>query len=289
MRQLLRVRSFPQGINNCYTFKQAQAKGSNYLIQAIFMYGNYDSKENPPEFGLYLEGDEWDMVTLSNASDVVIKEIIHVPMTDYIHVCLVNTGSGTPFISALELRQLNNTIYKTHSGSLALQMRLDVGSTTTQIVRYKDDVYDRIWKPYSQSNWDSMTASYNSGTLNTNGFKPPSSVMMTAARPPNGSKSLDFVYHPADSSQKLYLCVHFASLEGIKANQLRIFKIYLNGESWHKPVVLGHLLPYSVYSKQSLSGTELSISITVTDNSTLPPVLNAMEIYMIKDFSQSPK
>ena len=72
----------------------------------------------------------------SNSYDVVRKEIIHVPRTDHIYVCLVNTGFGSPFISALELRQLNNSIYTTQSGSLILFRRLDIGSKTSQTVRW---------------------------------------------------------------------------------------------------------------------------------------------------------
>ena len=99
------------------------------------MYGNYDSENRPPEFGLYLNAEEWETVKLENSSDVVVKEIIHVQETDYLHVCLVNTGLGTPFISALELRLLNNTIYKTQSASLVLGPRLDIGSTSNDTIR----------------------------------------------------------------------------------------------------------------------------------------------------------
>ena len=45
------------------------------------------------------------------------------------------TGMGTPFISALELRKLNASMYETQSGSLALARRLDIGSTSNDIVR----------------------------------------------------------------------------------------------------------------------------------------------------------
>ncbi|KAH7867191.1 hypothetical protein Vadar_030250 [Vaccinium darrowii] len=133
------LRSFPKGIKNCYTIKSEQAKGNKYLIRAIFTYGpygNYDSKNDPPEFDLYLDGDHWTTIKIEAASDNLFAEIIHVPATAYIHVCLVNTGLGTPFISALELRPLNNSIYQVEHGSLKLFTRIDVGSTTNDTVRY---------------------------------------------------------------------------------------------------------------------------------------------------------
>ena len=99
------------------------------------MYGNYDSKNQLPEFKLHLGVEEWDTVNLTDAGTVYRREIIHVPKTDDIYVCLVNTGSGTPFISLLELRPLNDSTYITESGSLELVTRVDVGSTTNQVVR----------------------------------------------------------------------------------------------------------------------------------------------------------
>jgi hypothetical protein len=61
-----------------------------------------------------------------------LREIIYTPSLDYIQPCLVNTGNGTPFISAIELRPLNDTIYITDSANsvLSLYTRLDIGSIT---------------------------------------------------------------------------------------------------------------------------------------------------------------
>lgn len=104
------------------------------------MYGNYDNQDKLPQFDLYVEVNMWDSVKFDNASHIVIKEIIHVPLLDNIYVCLVNIGSGTPFISALELRHFHDSTYKTESGSLALYQRLDFGSTDNQIVRLATNI-----------------------------------------------------------------------------------------------------------------------------------------------------
>lgn len=100
------------------------------------MYGNYDESDRLPEFSLYVGVNFWDTVKFDNASHVVIREILHVPLMDTIDVCLLDTGLGTPFISALELRHFHNSSYRTQSGSLVLFKRFDIGSTTNRIVRY---------------------------------------------------------------------------------------------------------------------------------------------------------
>ncbi|KAA8540319.1 hypothetical protein F0562_024762 [Nyssa sinensis] len=223
-RPLSTVRSFSHGDKNCYTLVPEQGKNNKYLIRASFMYGNYDSKDQLPVFKLYLGVEEWDVVKFNNNFDIVFKEIIHIPSTDYINVCLVNNGSGTPFISALELRQLNNSIYKTQSGSLMLYRRYDVGSTTNQIIRYEDDVYDRIWKPFSWTYWVPISASYTSDLLSANEYKPPPTVMT------NGTPFLKFYWLPNDPSQQFYVYLHFAEVQDLGSDQLRKFDIFLNGD-----------------------------------------------------------
>ncbi|KAK4734299.1 hypothetical protein R3W88_008560 [Solanum pinnatisectum] len=86
------VRSFPRGKRNCYNLRSSKDKDSKFLVRAFFMYGNY------------MIIKLWDTIQLDNSSHVVTKEIIHVFSTNYTNVCLVNTGNGTPFISALECR-----------------------------------------------------------------------------------------------------------------------------------------------------------------------------------------
>ena len=93
------------------------------------MYGNYDSKNQLPKFELYLGVDEWTTVEIKNASAIYRREIIHIPITDTIDVCLVNVDSGTPFISVLEVRPLNDSLYSpSEPGSLLLHDRCDFGT-----------------------------------------------------------------------------------------------------------------------------------------------------------------
>ena len=99
------------------------------------MYANYDAKSKPPGFDLYIDANKWDSVTLLDESTFIFAELIHVPKLDNIDFCLVNTGNGVPFISALELRPLKNGTYVTESGSLSTFLRLDFGSLTNQTYR----------------------------------------------------------------------------------------------------------------------------------------------------------
>ena len=125
--RLASLRSFPQGTRNCYTLRPEQGKNNSYLIRAWFLYGNYDGQNSFPKFDLYIGVNLWEKIGIWNNASYK-TEIMYVPSTDYIHVCLLNTGAGTPFISALELKQLNGSVYKSQSGCMAPYVRNYVGS-----------------------------------------------------------------------------------------------------------------------------------------------------------------
>ena len=133
-RNAKNLRSFPQGTRNCYTLRPEQGKNNNYLIRAIFVYGNYDGENQIPVFDLHLGVNEWTTVDLTNAGPYgLYRDVIHVPLTDYIDVCLINTGSGVPFISSLELRHLENSIYQTQGRALTKIMGYDIGRNSSDL------------------------------------------------------------------------------------------------------------------------------------------------------------
>ncbi len=131
-QQTWSLRSFPEGIRNCYriNFKN----GTKYLIRATFLYGSYDGQSKLPQFDLHLGPNMWDTIKIKSISLDVFKELIHVPSLNYLQICLVNTSLGTPFISAIELRPLNNSTYVSNT-SLALYRRLDVCSVSNTLYR----------------------------------------------------------------------------------------------------------------------------------------------------------
>ena len=126
-RLLTNVRSFPQGTKNCYTLKPEQGKNSNYFIRAFFYYGNYDDKSDVPKFDIYVGVNYW--TTVEDTTRLIFS-MIYVPTSDIIYVCLINTGSGIPFISALELRPWNKSLYPIDEGALYNGRRYNLGTSS---------------------------------------------------------------------------------------------------------------------------------------------------------------
>ncbi|KAJ3678983.1 hypothetical protein LUZ61_021147 [Rhynchospora tenuis] len=185
------LRYFPDGsTKNCYTLTPV-SKGSKYLVRASFYYGNYDNSGALPTFDLYYGVNFWKTIVISEPDVMYFPEIIAIAPENYIQVCLVNTGHGTPFISALELRPLSSTLYEpaTSLQSLALYGRMNVGSNVT-IVRYPADAHDRLWLSYMQPSW---TAISTNTSISGFTFEVPSLVLQTAAVTTTANDTMDLV------------------------------------------------------------------------------------------------
>ncbi|PHT45929.1 hypothetical protein CQW23_15087 [Capsicum baccatum] len=282
-RQFLTLTSFPIGTKNCYTLTPAQGKFGKYLIRASFLYGDYDGNGKLPEFDLHIGENYWDTVTISNASIPIRKDIIHTPSNDSIAVCLVKTDTtSTPFISALELRPLNVTTYRTvlNTSSLELYARLNLGSLTNQSYRYSDDAYDRIWMPFQ---WDNKAIINTTQEVRENSYRVPSVVMSTAVTPDPliaTGDSVSFAWIAENMTDKYYMYLHFAEVLELQVAQIREFNIYVNGNLFYGPVSPIYLSTTTIYTVAPGIGTgRYDVVINKTATSTLPPLLNALEIY----------
>ena len=155
------------------------------------------------------------------------------------------------------------------------------------LTRYQDDVLDRLWEPFSWSYWEPVKAPYSTSALTENEYKLPAKIMETAVKPVNGT-SLDFYLEGIDSTQQFYLYFHFAELEEVQAGQIRQFTISLNNRTIFGPIEPKYMASQTNFTQSSLSWSRMNFSLAQTNQSTLPPIMNALEIYMIKEFLQSP-
>ncbi|VAH22185.1 unnamed protein product [Triticum turgidum subsp. durum] len=286
------VRSFAGGsvgARSCYTVRSL-VSGLKYLIRAGFIYGNYDGLNRLPVFDLHIGVNYWQTINISVAG--VMAEIITVVPGDSIQVCLVNTGSGTPFISSLDVRPLENKFYPhaDESQGLVLVSRTNFGASDTTFVRYPEDKFDRIWSPWSNSTiWSVISTTEKVQKSATNGndtFEPPLPVMQTAITPINSSSPIDFTWDAQASTTNnpnpgYVWMLYFAELQPTGVRQ---FDISLNGKPWLMngsctPNNLSTTILYS--TKPVYASNQYNISLDATVNSTLPPIINAAEIYSV--------
>ncbi|OAY69531.1 putative leucine-rich repeat receptor-like serine/threonine-protein kinase, partial [Ananas comosus] len=165
------------------------------------MYGNYDGLNKLPIFDLYLGVNFWKTVNISDPGSGTLIEVITVAPDEFMQVCLVNTGGGSPFISVLDLRPLKNILYPAVNAtqSLVLFRRLNVGPTNDVAFRYPDDAHDRIWIPWSNAPfWTELSTNSTVQNIADDHFEAPSAVLQTAAVPVNSS-ALELYWDSADA------------------------------------------------------------------------------------------
>ena len=154
------------------------------------------------------------------------------------------------------------------------------------LIRFGDDVYDRIWLP--DNNYKGIVTSHTIDSQSHNEYQPPSVVMSSAATPGNDSSPLDYYWEAENATSEYQIYMHFAEVVDLKANQSRSFNITINGNHFFGPVLPPYLSTYTVYSKSVLNIAQTyKVSIFKTESSTLPPILNAVEIYSVRDFPYS--
>ncbi|MCH82993.1 receptor-like protein kinase, partial [Trifolium medium] len=153
--------------------------------------------------------------------------------------------------------------------------------------RYKDDVYDRIWLPYESRDWRRLTTSLNNDDLDQNYYRPPAIVMSTAVTPVNGSAPLQFHWDADNVNDQYYIYRHFSEVEELAGNETRAFNMTMTGELPYGPEIPIYRGVYTIFTRLPLTGAKrYQLSLSKTENSTHPPILNAIEVYKVKDFSQ---
>lgn len=111
--------------------------------------------------------------------------------------------------------------------------------------------------------------------------------MATALTPRNGSEPLSFRVDVDDPSTRFYLYMHFSEVLQLQGNQKREFNIWLNDNLWSGAVTPKPFSSVTIFSTNSVRGSGLSFSLQKTNKSVLPPLINALEVYVLKEFSQS--
>ncbi|XP_018437144.1 putative receptor-like protein kinase At3g46340 isoform X2 [Raphanus sativus] len=283
IKSYVTLRYFPDGIRNCYNLSVKQ--GTNYLMRFTALYGNYDGLNITPKFDVYIGPNFWVTIDLENRISGQSEEIIYIPRSSSLDLCLVKTGQTTPMVTSVELRPVPNEIYITESGSLKSFKRYYLTSSDI-ILSYPNDVKDRIWEPKFDPEWTQISTTLEAN--NSNGFLVPQNVLKTAAIPAyavarfNITEELDF---PDD---QIYLYLHFSEVQSLPITESREFDIIWNGQHFDKTISPEYLKTTTIYSTTPVTckGGVCNLELIRTTNSTLPPLLNAIELYTVVKFPQ---
>ncbi|KAK7844123.1 putative lrr receptor-like serine/threonine-protein kinase [Quercus suber] len=104
--------------------------------------------------------------------------------------------------------------------------------------------------------------------------------MSTASTPINVSAPLELSWDTENATSEYYIYMHFSEVVKLKANQSRSLNITINGKQEYGPFTPKYSHTLTVFSKSNLEiAHKHDILISKIENSTLPPIINAFEIY----------
>jgi len=91
-------------------------------------------------------------------------------------------------------------------------------------------------------------------------------------------------------TQKILIYRIHSQISEVKLDktQLREFNVSWNGSPLFKSIIPRYLQAITVFNSKSLVANEHRISIQKTEDSTLPPILNVVEIYVVRQLDVLP-
>ena len=146
-------------------------------------------------------------------------------------------------------------------------------------IRYKDDVYDRIWRGYMSDGWVLVNNTESLQIQSTNdSYEVPPEVLRTAVQPRDNATSLSFNEKFEGLLTYFNVYLYFFEVERIQEGQTREFTVTVNGNQ-SRPITPQYLKPLTfVYERAQLVQGFVRFVINSTVQSDLPPILNGFEI-----------
>ncbi|GMN37618.1 hypothetical protein TIFTF001_006963 [Ficus carica] len=279
------LRYFPDASARKYCYAVPAILGGKYLVRTTYFYGGFDGGTEPPVFDQIVDGTRWGVVdTAQDYADGLSSyyEIVVAAATKSLSVCLArneNTKSS-PFISALEVQYLEDTLYNsTDFSKFALRtvVRSSFGSDG-EFIGFPDDKYNRIWQPFNDLN--PIVTSHS----NINPFDfwniPPAKAFNNAFTTSRG-KTLQIQW-PLMSlpSADYYIALYFQDNRTPSPYSWRVFSISVNGKIFYANLNVTTKGTTVYSSSWPLSG-KMEIALTPAEGIPVGPVINAGEVLQI--------
>lgn len=132
-----------------------------------------------------------------------------------------------------------------------------------------------------------LSTSENISTGDFTTIYPPRDVMRTAVTPDNPKDPFSYGWTPVKTTDRFFIYMHYAETEMLERNQTREFNIYINGNLSYGPFSPLNHTTVTVYSTEPFSpDPTYTLTLNRTKKSTLPPLINGLELYTLKQLPQ---
>lgn len=284
---LTTLRYFPDKSARKYCYVIPVIKGGKYLVKTTYYYGGFDEGKEPPVFDQIIDGTKWSTVNTTEDYAKGLSSYYEVVMRAHgktLSVCLARNQqtASSPFISALELEHLEDSLYNSTDfdkfvlGTIA---RNSFGNNG-DMISFPEDQFNRFWQPFMDNN--PVVTSRVNVTPSDFWNLPPAKVFTTGITTSRG-KTLQVQWPPGSiPSSNYYISLYFQDNRSPSPYSWRVFNVTVNGNLFYKDL---NVTTYgvTVFATWPLSGLT---EIALTPGSGVPvgPVINAGEIFQTLPF-----
>ncbi|XP_068642817.1 probable LRR receptor-like serine/threonine-protein kinase At5g59680 [Aristolochia californica] len=267
----------------CYTFPVT--KGGKYLVRTMYYYGGFDGGKEPPVFDQIIDGSKWSTVdTKAHYAKGLTSfyEVVVSAMGKTLSICLGRNEQTTssPFISALQLLSLRNSMYNaTDFTQYALGSVARGTFGDDKSISYPDDPFNRYWEAFTVAENPVVESHYN---LSSEDFwdTPPASVFTKSFTASRG-KPLQVDWPPVPlPNASYYIALYFQDNRTPSPYSWRVFNVTINGNDFYKDLNVS-ADGVSVYSANWPLSGQTKIVLTPENDSPVGPVISAAEIYQV--------
>ncbi|KAG6593905.1 putative leucine-rich repeat receptor-like serine/threonine-protein kinase, partial [Cucurbita argyrosperma subsp. argyrosperma] len=281
------VRSFPRVLNRkfCYVVRPV-FRTRRYMVRTTYYYGGVNGLDSPPVFDQIVDGTVWSIVNTTEDYALGLTsyyEGIFEAKARTMTVCIGSNmyTDSDPFLSALEVVTLENSLYNTtdfNNYGLRLVARHSFGYNGSNL-RHPDDQFDRFWQPFGNS-----SGNVTSRTVSASGIwnLPPSKIFETELKT-DKLEPLELNWPPIslpgpESNFTYYIALYFANDHASSSDNLRVFNISVNGIKYYGDLnasSAGHVVFASQWPLHGLT----NITLTPSPLSKLGPLINGGELF----------
>lgn len=151
-----------------------------------------------------------------------------------------------------------------------------------EYARYPDDSFDRIWTPAYGILLSEVKSEVSSIDISTAEDHPPEAALQNAIVSSSTREYMQFINRLPTKEAPIYITTYFSEVNESAAGK-RSIQMYIDNFPFSSPIVppLGSVK--EVYITNMTASANTTFVLQATDTSTLPPLLNALEVYTISD------
>lgn len=148
--------------------------------------------------------------------------------------------------------------------------------------RYPYDVFDRIWAPSYGIGLSEVKSEPSGIDTSTAEDHPPQAALENAIISSSTTQYMQFINRLSTKELPIYITAYFSEVNESAVGK-RSIQMYIDNKPFLSPIVPPFGSVKEVFITNMTASAKTSFILQASETSTLPPVLNALEVYTLSD------